>query len=205
MEISIETVEGRDAESAMWRIRRDVFEGEMGIALAPPASAGERAVAHLLALAGPRREPVGTLSLIDTSGEEALHAAHGLGFRLGARAARFKHLAVLRPYRGRNIPLMMMLEAYRLFVAPRRFEHTWLLFDAERAPSSFLVRLLSFRPKADVFLSEYGARRPLLRDERAAESARATRKAREYLEEQLGGRVGARPAAALAPAVYSVT
>src|SRR5215212_7474604 len=106
MEIVIKTVEGGEDESAMWGIRRDVFEAEMGIALARPGAPGERAVAHLLARVGPRREPVGTLSLIDTSGDEALHAAHGLGFAPGARAARFTHLAVLKPFRGRNVPLM---------------------------------------------------------------------------------------------------
>jgi hypothetical protein len=203
MEMLIEVVAGPEGESAMRRIRREVFEDEMGIALAPPEVSERNAVAHLLARAGTRREPVGTLSVIDTSGDVQLHAAHGLGFGPWARAARFTHLAVLKPFRGRNLPLMMMLEAHRLFVAPRRFDYTWLLFDAERAPDSFLSRLLGFTPKDAVFVSEYGRRCALVRDERAGEAARAIRRAERCLQQLRGD--GAPAAATHAPAAYVVT
>jgi hypothetical protein len=196
MEIIIETVRAVEDEAAMRRIRREVFEDELGIALAPPEVSDRDAGAHLLARAWPRRDPVGTLSLIDTSGDEQLHAGHNLGFGPGARAARFTHLAVLRPFRGRSIPLLMMLEAHRLFVAPRRFDHTWLLFDAERAPNSFLSRLLGFTPKAEIFVSEYGRRCPLVRDEHSFDAARALRRAEEFLAQSGAPVARAAPSAA---------
>ena len=76
---------------------------------------------------------------------------------------------------------MMMLEAHRRFVAPLGYEFTWLLFDAGRAPTSFLTRLLGFTVMPGVFASEYGLRCPLVRDERAEESARALRLAEQTL------------------------
>jgi hypothetical protein len=183
MKIIIETVTSSEAESAMWRVRRDVFEREMGIKLAPDEAQEGGKISHLIARTYPDRRAVGTLSVVDTGGDERLHASHNLGFEPGARAARFTHLAVLRPLRGRNIPLMMMLEAHRLFVAPRRYDYTWLLFDAERVPNSFLTRLLAFKPRADIFVSEYGRRCPLVRDERAEEAAQALLLAEQFLKQ----------------------
>jgi hypothetical protein len=186
VEIIIETVTKGEDESAMRRIRREVFEREMGIRLGHSAAPDEGRMAHLLARVYPGREAVGTLSVVDTSGDEQLHEDHNLGFRPGARAARFTHLAVVSPFRGRHIPVVMMLEAHRRFVAPHGYDFTWLLFDAERAPTSFLTRLLGFAPKEGVFVSEYGRRCPLVRDERAKECARALRTAGQFL-----GRSGA--------------
>lgn len=183
MEIIIEAVTSGEAERAMWHVRRDVFERELDIQLAPDGAQEDGKISHLIARTHPGREAVGTLSVIDTSGDERLHAGHNLGFEPGARAARFTHLAVLKPFRGMNIPVMMMLEAHRLFVAPRSYDYTWLLFDAARAPASFLTRLLGFTPKADVFISEYGRRCPLVRDERAQEAARSLLLAEQFLKQ----------------------
>jgi GNAT superfamily N-acetyltransferase len=183
VEIIIKTVAGGADESAMRSIRHEVFEREMGIRLDHAAAPDDGSMAHLLARAYPGREAVGTLSVVDTSGDERLHAGHNLCFEPGARAARFMHLAVVKAFRGRNIPAMMMLEAHRRFVAPRRYDYTWLLFNAERAPTSFLARLLGFSPKADIFTSEYGRRCPLVRDERAAEAAEAIRRAEQLLRQ----------------------
>lgn len=193
MEIIIENVVSTEDESAMWRVRQEVFERELGIRLAPEGGAEVRKISHLLARAYPGRDAVGTLSVVDTSGDERLHENHNLGFEPGARAARFTHLAVIKPFRGRNVPVMMMLEAHRRFVAPQRYDFTWLLFDAERAHTSFLSRLLGFTPKADLFISEYGRRCPLVRDERAEEATRALSLARQSL-----GREGALYAVATA-------
>jgi hypothetical protein len=193
VEIIIESVLSKADESAMWRVRREVFERELGIRLAPEDGPGGGRLSHLLARTHPGREAVGTLSVVDTSGDERLHEDHKLGFAPGVRAARFMHLAVLGRFRRRDIPVMMMLEAHRRFVAPLRYDFTWLLFDAERAPTSFLSRRLGFEPRADIFVSDYGRRCPLVRDERAEEAARAIRLAGEAL-----GRSGA--LYALAPA-----
>jgi GNAT superfamily N-acetyltransferase len=183
VEILIEQVAGDETTRAMLEVKRQVFEREMGIRLAPDGGRECGKVSHLIARAYPDRRPVGTLSVVDTSDDAPLHAGHNLGFEQGARAARFTHLAVLRTFRGRSIPLALMLEAHRLFVAPRRYDYTWLLFDAERAPTSFLSRLLGFKPKADVFVSEYGSRRPLVRDERAEDAAHALRLAEQFMRQ----------------------
>ena len=183
MKIFIEAVTGAEDESAMRQIRRDVFERELGITRVPPDVAAARTVGHVLARTHPGGEGIGTLSVLDTSGDGNLRSGYNLGFEPGARAARFTHLAVLKPFRGRNVPLMMALEAHRLFVAPGGYDYTWLLFDAERAPGSFLSRWLAFTPRAEVFVSEYGCRCPLVRDERAEESAAALRRAARFLEQ----------------------
>jgi GNAT superfamily N-acetyltransferase len=181
MEIVIENVMSSEDESAMWRIRQEVFGRELGIRIVPEGATGGGKISHLIARAHPGGHAVGTLSVADTSGDGRLHEDHNLGFGPGARAARFTHLAVSKPFRGRNIPLIMMLEAHRRFVAPYGYDFTWLLFDAERARTSFLSRLLGFNAREGVFVSEYGRRRPLVRDERAEESARALRVAAQSL------------------------
>jgi hypothetical protein len=181
MKIIVETVMSHEDESAMWQIWRDVFEREMGITLAP-SEVSKNALAHLLARGEPGGEPVGTLSVINTSGDQQLHASYGLKFEPGARVARYMHLAVLKPYRGLNIPLMMIMEAHRRIIIPHRFDHTWLLFDAQRAPTSFLCQRLGFTTTADTFISEYGCRCPLVRDERMPHAAKAIARAEQYLK-----------------------
>jgi len=179
--IFIEQVRGGADRAAMLEVWAEVFGRELGITPAPAWADGSDS--HLLARLGPGGEPVGTLSVVDTSDDRRLQESCRLGFGEGARCARFMHLAVTRPFRGRNVPLLMALEAHRLFVAPRGYDYTWLLFDAERARASFLSRWLGFEPRADVFASEYGRRCPLVRDERAEESAAALRRAARFLEQ----------------------
>ena len=192
MKILIEAVTGGEAESAMRRIRREVFERELGIRRVPPDMSDATAVGHVLARTHPGGEAVGAMTVLDTSGGGGLCAGYNLGFEPGGRAARFTHLAVLKPFRGRNVPLMMALEAHRLFVAPGGYDYTWLLFDAERAAASFLSRWLGFTPRAEVFVSEYGCRRPLVRDERGEKAAAALRRASLFLEQS--GALYAQPA-----------
>jgi hypothetical protein len=194
MDFMVETVVSDKDETAMMEIRERVFEREMGIRLAPAPFEGR--AAHLLARVAPGGEAVGTLSVVDTSGDCGLHESCGLSFGAGARTARYMHLAVLKSHRGMNLPLMMMLEAHRRVVVPRGYDYTWLLFDAERAPSSSLFRLLGFALKPGVFVSEYGRRRPLMRDERAPGSEQFIRRAEQYLEGLNGSGARARPAGA---------
>src|SRR2546423_14598881 len=111
MKIIIEAVTSGEAESAMWRVRRDVFEREMGIKLAPDGAREDGKISHLIARVHPGREAVGTLSVIDTSGDERLHESHNLGFEPGARVPPFTHPAVLRPRRATAIPEMTSIEA----------------------------------------------------------------------------------------------
>ena len=166
--------------AAMFDVWKEVFEREMGITLPQDSTPGN--TSHWLARLKQSRQAVGTLSVVDTSNQHQLHDSLGLGFDPQARAARFTHLAVLKPFRGMNIPLAMMLEAHRHVIVPGRFDHTWLLFDVEKAAGSFLARQLGFTLLPQTFLSEYGCRCPLVRNERTSEATRAIRKAESYLK-----------------------
>jgi hypothetical protein len=191
MDIVIEEIANSEDVAAMFKVWTQVFETEMGITLPQDSARGN--ISHWLARLKQGREAVGTLSVVDTSREHQLHDSLGLGFDRQARTARFTHLAVLKPFRGMNIPLAMMLEAHRSVVVPGKFDHTWLLFDVEKAARSFLVRQLGFTFLPQTFVSEYGCRCPLVRNERTPEAAYAVRQAELYLEHS---NVGAFSAAA---------
>jgi hypothetical protein len=180
MDIVIEQITSSEDVTAMLEVWQQVFEREMGIML--PHEAASSHISHWLARLGSSREPVGTLSVADTTGQQQLHHSLGLGFDPQTRVARFTHLAVLKPYRGQNIPLAMMLEAHQRTIVPGEFDHTWLLFDVEKAAKSFLSRQLGFTVLPQTFVSEYGCRCPLVRNERTYEAAVAIRQAELYLK-----------------------
>ena len=179
MDIIIEQIASGEDHAAMLEVWKYVFEREMGIVL--PQDNASSNTSHWLARLEQSREPVGTLSVVDTSNQHQLHDSLGLGFDRESRVARFTHLAVLKPYRGKNIPLAMMLEAHRSLIIPGQFDNTWLLFDVEKAANSFLSRQLGFTLLPQTFVSEYGCRCPLVRNERSREAARAIRYAESYL------------------------
>src|SRR6185503_12720013 len=129
MDVVIEQIASSEDLAAMLEVWKQVFEYEMGITLASDAATSTHTVSHLLARLGPKGPAVGTLGVFDTSSEQELHESLGLKFDRQSRVARFMHLAVLKSYRGMNIPLMMMLEAHRSVIVPRQFDYTWLLFD----------------------------------------------------------------------------
>jgi hypothetical protein len=181
MDIVIEQITSSEDVTAMLEVWQQVFEREMGIV--PHRDGSSSGISHLLARLEQSGEPVGTLSVVDTSAQHQLHESLGLKFAPQARVARFTHLAVLRPYRGQNIPLAMMLEAHRRMIVPGEFDYTWLLFNVERAPGSFLSRLLGFNPLPQTFVSEYGCRCPLVRDERTPEAKLVIRQAERYLKQ----------------------
>jgi hypothetical protein len=80
-----------------------------------------------------------------------------------------------------NLPLMLILKAHYNFVAPGKFSHTWLLFDAKRAASSSLCARLGFSAGERAFHSQFGIRRILVRDERSALCEQALRRTQKYL------------------------
>jgi hypothetical protein len=181
MKIRIIQVKTHEDLAGMLHIHQQVFENQMGIKLAPGATRLVGRNTHLLALVGD--EPVGTLSVIDTSGNQQLHESFGLQFEEEARVARYIHLAVLKPYRLMNIPLALMLDAYRSVIVPREFDYSWLLFDVERAAKSFLSRHLGFNTLPQTFVSEYGCRCPLVREERTPHISHVIDRAEEYLRQ----------------------
>lgn len=181
MAVIIKTAISYEDRAAMVRIRREVFEREKGIDCGQLQIPDEANALHLLACTVPGGKPVATLSVVDTTGNHKLQESYGLGFAPGACTARYTQLAVLRTYRGRDIPLALILEAHRSFIVPGRFDHTWLLFDAERAADSSLCRWLAFIPSELAFPSEYGLSRSLMRDESAPRSKEAIRQVERYL------------------------
>jgi hypothetical protein len=110
---------------------------------------------------------VGVLSVVETTGDAALHAALDLSFPRDKRVARYTQLAVLHPYRGLRIPASMILEARRRFVLPGQFTHTWLLYDSVAARASSFCKELGFKASAREFTTEYGRCRVLAREEPA--------------------------------------
>ena len=181
MDIVIEQITSSEDVTAMLEVWQQVFEREMGIVL--PHDSASSHISHWLARLKQSRAPVGTLSVVDTTGQHQLHDSLGLGFDSQARVARFTHLAVLRPYRSQNIPLAMMLEAHRSMIAPSQFDITWLLFDVEKATRSFLSRQLGFKPLPQTFVSEYGCRCPLVREEHTPEAELFIQQAEQYLKQ----------------------
>jgi hypothetical protein len=180
MDIVIERIANSEDMAAMLEVWKQVFEREMGITLPQDSTRGD--VSHWLARLEHSWQAIGTLSVVNTTGADQLHDSLGLRFDPQARVARFTHLAVLKHYRGMNIPLAMMLEAHRSMIVPGQFDHAWLLFDVEKAGRSFLARQLGFTLLPQTFVSEYGCRCPLVRNERTAEAARAIRQAESHLE-----------------------
>jgi hypothetical protein len=185
MKIKIESVTNKADEATVLQIRRQVFEREMGITLTRPEGFDSSGALHLLARAEPNGDPIAAMSVVDTTGNDELHQSYELKFDPGLRVARYTQLAVLRSYRGMNIPLMLILEGHRQFVLSNQFHYTWLLFDAERAASSLMCRLLAFTPSDCSYLSEYGRSRALVRDERAPGSKQAIQQAQQYLDQFL--------------------
>ena len=180
MDISIEQIQNSDDFAAMLEVWQQVFEREIGIVLPHDSTAVN--TSHWLARSNKSREAVGTLSVVNTSGQQQLHESLELPFDPQARVARFTHLAVLKPFRGMNVPLAMMLAAHRGVIVPGGFDYTWLLFNVEKAAGSFLARQLGFTLLPHAFVSEYGCRCPLVRNERSTEAARAIVNAESYLE-----------------------
>jgi hypothetical protein len=180
MEIVIKIATSNEDRDAMSRIRQEVFELEWGIALGQLRAYDEARALHLLALVEPGEYPVAALTVVDTSGDQQLHESYGLSFAPQTRAARYTQLAVLKPYRGMDIPVRMILEAYHHIVVPSRFDYTWLLFDARRAASSSLCQWLSFSASEQAFASEYGFSRSLVRDESAPRCKQAILRVERY-------------------------
>lgn len=182
MEITIQQVAGPEDVAGMLGVWKQVFEREMGIKVTRDGN-GTEDLLNLVARLRQSGEAIGTLTLVDTTSEHRLHESLGLEFGQQARVARFTRLAVRKRYRGLNIPLAMMLEAHRSVIVPRQFDYTWLLFDIEKAASSFLSRHLGFTLGDVINVSEYGRRCPLMRDESTVEAERAIRQAESYMRQ----------------------
>ena len=185
MKITISTVTNEEDKLKVLNLRKEVFENELGLVVDCLNGLSQKQGQHLLAHTDPHREAVACLSLVDTSDDHELHRRYGLNFAPKTRVARYTQLAVAKPYRGLGIPLMLVLEAHRRYVVAKRFDYTWLLYKAERAADSSFCRLLGFIPSDELFQSEWGYSRILLRDELVEHSANAIRQAERRLQRLL--------------------
>jgi hypothetical protein len=151
---------------AATEIRKEVFQDAWKRILAGPRFQEVGRYLDLVARIESTGEPIGVMAVVETTGNASLHTRFGLPFRTDDRSARYTQLAVLKPYRGMNIPLQLIMEAKRRFVNPAGIRYTWLLFDGDRASAScFLCRALGFQAGLRTYRSEYGRVRVLSRDE----------------------------------------
>jgi len=180
MNISIECV--ASSATAACQVRNEVFGREWHVILPELTQYSPERQITLVAHDRSSDEPVAVLTALETTREEEMHARLGLSFFHHERVARYTQLAVLKPYRGLNLPVRLILEAHRRFVSPRGIRYTWLLFDAERAKTSSLGSLLGFSVSSRKFLTEYGCSRALTRDETTAHAKSCDRLAQASVD-----------------------
>jgi GNAT superfamily N-acetyltransferase/acyl carrier protein len=144
-------------------IRTQVFTNEYGFSVKPLPGPGERGIWHFLAR--DNNDAIGTLSVVDTTGDSRGHQRYRLNFGKNDRVARFAQLAILKPYRKRGIFKMLTEAAENTVIRPNGFAVRWLLYPAERARSSVMVRNLGFAIEAQVLATEFGKCQVLVRRE----------------------------------------
>jgi hypothetical protein len=165
MKIYIETTGSASQEQEAARIRHEVFEREWKCRIAGPVTSSAKRAMHLLARVYPGGEPIGALSVVETTGDTPLHGTFGISVPDHVTVARYTQLAVLKPYRGMHVAVSLMQEAQVRCAIQYHFDYTWLLFSAARARSSALCTSLGFQASGKVFESEFGPMYALVRKE----------------------------------------
>jgi hypothetical protein len=183
MKIKIEAVTNVEQEAAAARVRREAFGTEWPVELCRTTPNNLSRAKQLIARVESSGEAVATLTVLDTTGHQVLHQKYDLPFAAFQRTARHTQMAVLKRYRGLNLPLHLMLEARRLYIIPGGFTHTWLLIRADRAMHSRFCTMLDFSASSQVVIGEQGASRVLLRDEMTDDADIADMQTRAFLEE----------------------
>jgi len=155
----------RELLQAAAAIRKEVFEEEWKCTPEGLTSHNFGQRIDLIARVASSGEPVAVMAVVETTDDILLHKRFSLPFSPTDRSARYSQLAVLKRYRGLDIPLRLILEGDRQFVKPQGMRHTWLLFDADRANFCSFCRLLGFHAGDRIHQSEYGRVRVLTRNE----------------------------------------
>lgn len=164
MNIRIEAATSTQQWAVMSAIRTQVFAAEYGLSfLKPFPGPGETGVWHFLA--SDNDDGIGTLSVVDTTGDRSLHQHYRLSFGQNERIARYAQLAILRPYRKRGILKMLIEAAQSTVIRPNGFAVVWLLYPAAHATSSVLTQGLGFTAEAPVLMTELGRCHALIRRE----------------------------------------
>jgi hypothetical protein len=131
-----------------------------------PLRAPRESAMRILAYTEERSSPIGGLTVVDTTDDALSHFAYGIPAASIARTAFYGGMAVLSSYRGLSIPIRLIFEAQRSFVRPRGIDCTWLLYPADRVPSTRLCRILEYRPLPGVVYQLDQPSRVLIRMER---------------------------------------
>jgi len=161
--IQIESVTTNQQWNEMCSVRTQVFSTEYRFAFSPLSAPGETGVWHFLARNN--HETIGTLSVVDTTGDYDVHQRYRLPFDENERAARYSQLAILKPYRSRGIFKMLIDMAQNAVIRPNKFAIGWLLYPATHARSSILIRDLGFTVEAPLLTTEFGSCHVLIRRE----------------------------------------
>jgi len=164
--IRIETVTTAQQWAEMSGIRNQVFAIEHGFSVKPLPGPEETKVWHFMAR--DNGAPIGTLSVVDTTGDRQVHQRYRLNFGENARAARYAQLAILKPYRKRGIFEMLIETAQSTVIHPNGFDFAWLLYPAAYAHSSKLTQRLGFTAEAPLLTTEFGDCHVLIRRESAS-------------------------------------
>ena len=189
MNLSIECLPA--SAPAACPVREQVFGREWRVILPNLSEYPADRQLTLVARDRSNQEPIAALTVVETTSDVKTHGRFGLSFFKDERAARYTQLAVLKPFRGLNLPVRLILDARRRFVDPRQIHYTWLLFGAERARTSSLCTLLGFGARSSSFLTEYGCSRVLMRDETATLTKLCDYHAQSRLDMGLAKSIGA--------------
>lgn len=161
--IRIEAVTTDQQWIEMLGIRTQVFTIEHGFSFRHLPGPGETGVWHFLAR--DKLDPIGTLTIVDTTGDQRLHRCYRLSFAENDRVARYAQLAILKPYRKRGIFEMLIKAAQSTIIRHNGFEVEWLLYPCRCARSSKLTQHLGFIVEAPVLITEFGLCHVLTRRE----------------------------------------
>jgi len=172
--IRIELATTNQQWAEMLGIRTQVFTIEQGFSFRPLPGPGETGVWHFLVR--DNHNTIGTLSVVDTTGDRQVHQRYRLRFAEHDRVARYSQLAVLRPYRKRGIFKMLIDTAQSTVIRPNGFAVGWLLYTAAHARSSMLTQCLGFTVQEPLLATEFGSFHALIRRESSLGQLEATGK-----------------------------
>jgi acyl carrier protein len=161
--IRIEAATTNQQWAEMLGVRTQVFTIEYRFPFRPLPGPGEPGIWHFLAR--DNRDAIGTLSVIDTTGDRDVHQRYRLSFPKNDRVARYAQLAILKPYRKRGIFKMLIETAETTVIRPHGFAVGWLLYPAAHARSSMLTQGLGFTAEAPLLTTEFGRCHALIRRE----------------------------------------
>jgi acyl carrier protein len=161
--IRIEAATTNEQWTEMTGIRTQVFTAEYGFSFRSLPGPGNKGVWHFLAR--DNHNAIGTLSVVDTTGDHQVHERYHLNFGKNDRVARYAQLAILKPYRKQGVFKMLMNTAHNTVILPTRFAVGWLLYPAAQARSSILTQSLGFTAEAHLVSTEFGDCHALVRRE----------------------------------------